>query len=382
MQSQEIRGLASSLRVLTGAAGTEAGFYQCVDPSGTPLMRRAIRVMNEDEASVDWDNTLVFNLARDIHFRYNRGFKTWDINNPLWDQPLAAGEHTFTFFQQLLTFDRPVVDINATSFGSGGVKQSNFRAHQWETSYLPTTPFGSAVIGSDELIVATQVVANNAQDRAQKMTYSSWNPSNGSPLPVTIMGMTASTHEFMIPARTSWSFELDPGESGIQGAWGSIKAEYHLDVATNFITFQVPSFSPAGSAVTGTVDAQAGIAASHLDVTHVLSVEKGAGGFDTALAVLNPTAATANIDINLIGDDTVGQAAQAGPAGEPFASAELVLQPGTQVSRFFSELLDIEVEEFIGTITLDSDTQIAVTTLRTIDGKQASSLPGGTPLAR
>ncbi len=366
----------------------EIGFYQYQDLIGSPALRRAIRVINQNEAYVDWDKTSTFNPNRYIHFRYNPFDEFWDINNPLWEEPLAAGEYSFTFNQPLLTYDRPVVDIQSFAFGEG-FEEMNQRAHQWNTRYLATTPTGTvqsnvpAGVGG-ELRILTQLVVNNAQDRPQKITYSNRDPVSGGSLPVMINGVTAIIHEFMVPPRTSASFNLDPADSDLQGGWGSVTSEGHVEVATNFITFVTPGgSSPAGGFPAGTVDAQAGISASELNVTHVLSVEKRAGGFDTALAILNPTVATANIDITLNPVDAGGQAAQPGPAGgDPFASAQLVLHPGTQVSRFFGELLAIQVEEFIGTITLDSDTEIAVTTLRTIDGKQASSLPGGTPLPR
>ena len=375
-----------------GEPGTKVGVYRYEDLSGGLAAPCPILAINPWEAHVDSIQNDTFEVDFEIHFRWEPD-GWWSINNPRGADPLLAGEHNFTFFKALIIPTQPAIDLQRFAFGKE-FKQSNVLLDLGQTWRLPHAPNGQLLLGSvnqpkpageaDLLSVVTQVVVNNAQDRAQNFNLSFRSALTGDPAPVKIGDVTSDQFDFVISANTSQVYSLDPRGFPLQVNWGTLTSEGHLGVATNFVSILESggAGSPAGTLPAGTVDAQAGIAASDLDVYHVLSVEKRAGGFDTALAILNPTVATATIAITLVEEESAAASARQRPAGDPFASSQLVLAPGTQTARFFTELLDIEVEEFSGTIILDSDTDIAVTSLRTINGKQASSLPGGTPLPR
>ena len=100
---------------------------------------------------------------------------------------------------------------------------------------------------------------------------------------------------------------------------------------------------------------------------HVLDVEKTVAGFDTALAIVNPTELSATIGLTLKDEDqnTVKVATQ-------------FVGGNQQTSRFFLELFRMEeTESFSGTVVINAENAIAVTTLRTLNGFQVSSLQGG-----
>ena len=91
------------------------------------------------------------------------------------------------------------------------------------------------------------------------------------------------------------------------------------------------------------------------------------GGFDTALAIVNPTELSANIDMTLKDEDQ-----------NTIKSVTQFLGGNQQTSRFFLELLRMEeTESFSGTVVINAENAIAVTTLRTLNGFQVSSLQGG-----
>ena len=339
-----------------GDPGTKVGVYRYENLSGGLAQPCPIFAINPWEAHVDSIRNDMFEVDFEIHFRWEPD-GWWSINNPQGADPLPAGEHNFTFFTPLIIPNQPLFDTQGFAFRKQTAKQSNRRLHSSPTWYTPHAPYGELSLGSgdqpqpateaDLLSVVTQIVVNNAQNRAQNFSLSFRSALTGDPAPVKIGDLTSDQFDLVISANTSQVYSLDPRGFPLQVNWGTLTSEGHLGVATNFVSILEGggAGSPAGALPAGTVDAQAGIAASDLDVYHVLSVEKRAGGFDTALAILNPTVATATIAITLVDENSAAASARQKPVGDPFASSQLVLVPGTQTARFFTELLDIEVEE-------------------------------------
>ena len=90
-------------------------------------------------------------------------------------------------------------------------------------------------------------------------------------------------------------------------------------------------------------------------------------GFDTALAIVNPTEISAIISLTLKDEDQ-----------NTIESVSRLLKKDQQTSRFFLEFFYMEeTESFSGTVVINSENAVAVTTLKTLNGFQTSSLEGG-----
>ncbi len=387
-----------------GSPGAPIGTYRLdEDGDGFAEVIQALRARDATSAYWDVDGSGSYEAPIDPLFQWQDD-RFFTLDNPNPSQLLPLGRHVITFENLRIVSDpAPPFDLGfavqkitfldqqpAGTFG--GFLQEN-RVLAPQTRFLTHTPVGS--FGSDpaqpatsvDMAIVTQILVNNAQDREQTVTMTFRAAATGDPSAVKIGATTSDVHVVNIPARTSLVFTLDPAGRNLETLWATVFATWPIGVATNFLTIEPggsggSNLAGAGSLPEGEVDAQAGIAASDLSLRHVLSVEKTASGFDTALALLNPTPATALIQISLVAATPPIRPSEPRLTGdEPVATAELALPSLTQTARFFTELLNIELDEFSGTIILDSDTDIAVTSLRTIDGKQASSLPGGTPFS-
>ena len=236
------------------------------------------------------------------------------------------------------------------------------------TSILPHIPFGQG----GPFLIGTQIVINNPHLEDVDGELQFFSTADGQPLEVTIGETTDSRHNFNVGAVESRVLEIDAsGVDPPQIAWAFIQGTRELTAATNFSTLDT---SAAASEVTrvpqagGSIPAEAGIAASGVGLRHVLSVSSDGVLVDAAFAILNPTLGTANIDLKLKSQD-----------GQVAAQADLVLESHHQVARFFWQFFGLEAGPFLGTLEINSDTSLAVISIRTQQGLQSSSLPSGTP---
>ena len=221
--------------------------------------------------------------------------------------------------------------------------------------------------------VESTVVVNNAGPGAVSGRMDFFNSEDGLPVAFKVSEQAESvSHSFEIAADSSSRFKLSTDQAGLVAGWGVITADGpSLAASTVFSTFQqgesaAPSEDPLG--LEGrTLAGEAGVAVVQAAFHHVLDVEKTVGGFDTALAIVNPTELSANIDMTLKDEDQ-----------NTIKSVTQFLGGNQQTSRFFLELLRMEeTESFSGTVVINAENAIAVTTLRTLNGFQVSSLQGG-----
>ncbi len=340
------------------------------------------------EAFVDANDNGAFDAASEIRMVFSGLDNAITITNPAGGTLVPMGYYSFTFFSPLLFL------FGAAEFGvSASVDDVEVEVTRFawaNTSVLPHVPFGEvrAPAGGELLLsVLTEMVLINAQDQPQDAVIRFRSAATGEMQEVTIEGETASSHTIPVPANTSRLIRIDPTDVDLDVTWATVTGFGPLGVASNFVSLTPgPASVPAGFAA-AQIDAQAGIGAADLDIKHVVNVEKTADGIHTALAVLNVTSATATVKLSLFEDASPapagpGPAGSPAGAGNPFAEAELILDPNTQVARFFDQLFGIGPDSFSGTLILESDAELAVTSLRTIDMKQASSLPSGTPTPR
>ncbi len=225
----------------------------------------------------------------------------------------------------------------------------------------------------EDIAVESTVVVNNAGPGAVAGRMDFFSSEEGLPLAFKVNQQAESTrHSFEIAADSSRRFMLSTDQAGLVAGWGVITADGPgLAASTVFSTFQqsesaAPSEYPLGLEGRN-LAGEAGVAVVQAAFHHVLDVERTVGGFDTALAIVNPTEISATIGLTLKDEDqnTVKVATQSVGGNQ-------------QTSRFFLELLRMEeTESFSGTVVINSENAIAVTTLRTLNGFQVSSLQGG-----
>ncbi len=357
--------------------------YFAFDATGDNFPEDTQNILSPDlfEAFVDANNNGALDAESEIQMVFDGQDSSITITNPAGGTPLPMGYYSFTLFGPVLFL---FGDIDFTVTASLDGTEMEVTRYAWaNTSMLPHVPFGEVRApagGALLLSVLTEMVLTNAQDQPQDVSISFRNALTAEPQPVTIEGVTTSVHNIPVAANTSRLLRIEPTGVDLTVAWATVTGFGPLSVATNFVSLTPsPAGAPAGFTA-AQIDAQAGIAAAELDIKHVVNVEKTVDGIGTALAIVNLTSTTATVKLSLFESAGDGPG-PAGPAGEgnPFAAAELILEPKTQVARFFDELLQVGLNSFSGTLILESNAELAVTSLRTINGKQASSLPSGTP---
>ncbi len=155
--------------------------------------------------------------------------------------------------------------------------------------------------------------------------------------------------------------------------WALVYGDPPVEASTVFRTVDPAAAEPAqeNQGIAGSFVAEAGIAGTTVSTLHVADVTQGGDGTGTALAIVNPTSAVANMVLTLkdAADVVLGQ-------------SPLVLQPKTQTAQFVSGLIPFGIsaqggDGFKGSLVISSDTDISVISLRTLNGFQTSSLTSG-----
>ena len=249
-------------------------------------------------------------------------------------------------------------------------------------SVLPQVAFGT----SGPLTVVSQVVVSNPTPGAVEEELEFFDPSDGSEKPVRLRVQTAAAapqtpgeakaeHDFVVPGDSTLVLEVLPAtdDGPVQTAWAFVYGTRDLKASILFSTFssgEGTSPNPLPSCFTcadlGELIGEAGIAATGVATRQFLAVQKTAGGVNTSFAVTHPTSATANIRLSLLDSENQG-----------VAEGQLVLEPHTQVARFFDEFFELDAESFSGTVKFLSDTALSVMSVRTLGGIQTASLPSG-----
>ncbi|MBI4444299.1 MAG: hypothetical protein HY645_00200 [Acidobacteria bacterium] len=229
---------------------------------------------------------------------------------------------------------------------------------------LPHIPFGT----SGSLTIVTQVVVNNPNAQAVDGQLDFFK-QDGSAMNVKIGSKTSNQHTFTVPAQSSIVLETDPSGVPVQIGWGYGTGSQPLEFSLVFATYNgAVTISSEGERhlITGSLRSEAGISAGALSTNHVLSITKTADGIDSAFAIVNPTQGAAKI--KAIAKDATGVKGQ----------TTIDLAPRSQIARFWGQFFGLNPSSFSGTLVLQSNTHLAVTSLKTYKEEQSSSLPSGT----
>ncbi len=242
------------------------------------------------------------------------------------------------------------------------------------TFVLPHVSFGTfgGLATASGLSVVTEIVLTNAWDAESDAEVEFFNALTGEAEEVRIGSTTAHEHEVAVPALSSLTLEVSSSDPLIT-TWAFVYGDPPVEASTVFRTVGATGALPAasGQGATPPLPPEAGIAGTTVSTLHVIDVAQGPAGTSTAFAIVNPTSAVASMTLTL-------KDAQSTVVGQ----SPLVLQPRTQTARFFSELIPQGASPggqsgFKGSLVVDSDTDVSVITLRTLDGFQTSSLTSG-----
>lgn len=206
---------------------------------------------------------------------------------------------------------------------------------------------------ADQGALRTSILVVNDGDSEVKADIGFYG-SDGTPLSVAFTGVGNTPVQVVIPAGSSRfltsSGTTQPGAAG----WVEILSDGLLSANLLY-----GIYTPAGSAIT-----EAGVDISPLGRRFLTDVSRDhAVGLDVALALVNPSAATAEATISV-----------KGRGGEDAGFHQLSLAPRNHLPRFLDELIPLP-DKFEGTVTIISSVDIGVTLLRTQSGELLSSLP-------
>ena len=109
---------------------------------------------------------------------------------------------------------------------------------------------------------------------------------------------------------------------------------------------------------------EAGISATGVSLFHLLNVASSQEGLGTSIAIANPTSATATMTFTLKDSN-----------GQQIAQGTETLDAKNQIARFFQDFFTrVTLDSFSGSLTIDSDTDIAVISLESLNGLPQASL--------
>ncbi len=160
-----------------------------------------------------------------------------------------------------------------------------------------------------DIAVESTVVVNNAGPGAVSGRMDFFDSEDGLRLAFKVNEQAESvSHSFEIAADSSRRFKLSTDQAGLVAGWGVITADGPgLAASTVFSTFQQGESAAPSEDRLGlegrTLAGEAGVAVVQAAFHHVLDVEKTVAGFDTALAIVNPTELSATIGLTLKDED-------------------------------------------------------------------------------
>jgi hypothetical protein len=356
------------------------------DFDNQPELVARVLAMSPSEAFIDESGDGVFQPESEIHLLYDGGpldsNPTVVITDPKGGEMAPAGAYSTILFRKLL--DEEVPGLLAFTAGittyyddpggdpSASREERIIKSWQRGAQVLPHVPFGTA----GDLFLNSQIVINNPNSQESEVSIRFLDADTGLALPVPIGRNTQTTHRLTVPARSSRLVELAPGDNLLDIAFALVKGYPAVEASVNYVTRPVEppvAFNPPSP--TGEIIAEAGIAAAPTHTEHILNVVHDPRlGVSTAFAVANPTDGTAVMTITLL-------RARADGTDEEIGDAELRLLPRRQEAKFFLQLfegIDLGGEEFRGTLVFSSNADIAITSLKTVNLMQSSSLPAGT----
>ena len=395
--------LGSSSLPLTSNAAVIGSAQVDRDFDGTVDSSHNILAENQNSAFIDFNDNSTFNQNTDVHLTYESSDDTFNVSN-LTTTPSPGGQFSVNFLAPIFTVQEGTGPLDSNISMEIFSDIPEFQQLQLNklvllgTVILPHVPFGVA----GALQVATQIVVNNPFLGPVEATMEFFSSANGAAANVNFGGTTASRHVVTIPARSSRLFET-AADGSLQLNWGYLNANQPLGVSSNFLTRETGNAAVSSSALTpktsseGAILAEAGIAASGVDTVHVLNINRDNAGVGTSIALCNPTNKNAKITLTLSRATVAISAPLASPTvslGSSFhfstpqgidedqviATATTTVNSKTQVAKFFQEFFAagaVPAGPIASSLIVHSDTDVAVTSLKTINGVQSSSLPAG-----
>lgn len=357
------------------------------DFDNQPELVARVLAMSPTEAFIDESGDGVFQPESEIHLLYDGGPSdsnpTVVISDPKGGEMAPAGAYSTILFRKLLDEVNPgllafTAGITTYYDDPGGDPSASreeriIKSWQRGAQVLPHVPFGTA----GDLFLNSQIVINNPNSKDSEVSIRFVDAETGVALPVPIGPNTLTTHRLTVPARSSRLVELTPGNSLLDISYAVVKGYPAVEASVNYVTrpAQPAAASDPPAVPAGGIIAEAGIAAAPTHTEHILNVVHDPGlGVSTAFAVANPTDGTAVMTIKLLRTLADG-------TDEEIGDAELRLLPRRQEAKFFLQLfegIDLGGEEFRGTLVFSSNADIAITSLKTVNLMQSSSLPAGT----
>ncbi|MBI4445413.1 MAG: hypothetical protein HY645_05830 [Acidobacteria bacterium] len=309
-----------------------------------------------------------FNLPRAAQLSFAAGTLTVNPTGAALGE-IPAGVYTMNFLPGVFNLISGAYNVTATLNFTGSNPLVLNKMLLINAQIIPHLGVGK----SGSLSITSKLVVNNPGD-PMAVTVNFFK-QDGTALSVKAGNNTGSQHTLNMFARSSAELELDPaGVEPPQVGWALLTttATHPFKSSVVFSNTNVLSSTVTAERfqVTGqNLRTEAGIEAPVVDTRHVLKVSKSADGLDTAIAVANPTAAAATIT-TIFREDGAATTSR----------NTLTLPARSQRAQFFTDLANLGSRPSLsGTLTLVSNTDIAVISLRTLNGEQSASLPSGTP---
>ncbi len=183
----------------------------------------------------------------------------------------------------------------------------------------------------------------------------------GQGLTVPVEGIGSVNHLVVtIPAGTSKRVQINQVSTGVVTGWIRVTANQTIRASSIY------QFSEDGE-----ITNEAGVGDASATGSGNVLVTVDQAGFNTGIAIANPTDGEANITLTLLDAQ-----------GEELDQATLTLDSLGHIAQFVGEWFDLEVPAagFEGTVVFESDVPVTVTALRTKDLLQMSSYPVGQPV--
>lgn len=331
--------------------------------------RFAVRGLTTTRSYVDFNNNEILDSG-DATIDYNSSGNRFDFSFP-GSGFMARGAYGLNlqpgFYQIKTGIDNALGDVPLDVTTQSGTTHFNLEFLN-NTQILPRVAYGDLGNG---LNLTSQIISNNSLGIPMVGALRFFN-DNGSDLPFELGGSTGNLQTWTVPPFTSRIWEpanpVAPVTSGWATAYGGV--QYSVNYGIYSTGARKNSGGDTNPASVGTLSIQAGIGASGVSTRHVMNVFKAPGGIDTAFAIVNPTSATAAITL-ILSDATAEKARKT-----------LTLGPRNGTSRFFGEFFGLDVPSFSGTLVIKSDTSVATTSLRTLNGFPSTSLPSGSATIR
>lgn len=302
-------------------------FTQFVDFNGNGIL-------DSNDALTEWNSS-----QNTFEFSYGAPYGSSSV--------FPAGTYSYQMPSDSFSLKASYFDYDVDLEFASGDPMTLHKFHINHGGVLPQIAFGR--VGDLELSTRIDVGNPETEDAQAFLRFYS---SGGSPWPVEINGMTASEHQLTVPGGKNLAITLSSEDSPAVG-WALAYGDRNLGFNSSFTTL-----------INGQLDAEAGFAAVLPTNYQLLGVERDRSlDLSTAFAVVNPTMHDATIQLTY--ENSI-----------PPVTHDLMLPAMQQTAVFFDSIVSSSMEQLMGTMRFQSDTDFAVGSLRTVGGKQFSSLEG------